>query len=175
MPHRGPASRLSFPNSRPGGEHFTHHLSAPAQVLDIPRKNSHDTKTFSPHLASTPRTTSPNPPTPHYLPFPFAGVHTLTHTPRERGRSKPHLPRPPLSTATTPAIRSTVKRRQRRTPVRGHAAPGDNPEGSGRVPRLHAAPSSGLLPKNPASQGRFYFPPWSRIFFLRTPAVKGIF
>lgn len=81
IPHGGPTSRLSFPNRRPGGEHFTHHLSAPAQVLDMPRKNSHGTKTFSPHLASPP------PPT---ISRSLSPAFTHSHTRRGREGDQNH-------------------------------------------------------------------------------------
>lgn len=102
-------------------------------------------------------------------------VHTLAHTHTlalqidRRGKSKPHLLRPPSAQLRVRSTRSAAKGRRRRTPSGAHAAPGDNPGAGGRGPadhnRLHRA--WGPSPKA-ASQGRLVFQSLIPSFIFRS-------
>lgn len=138
----------------------TSHIAtpAPAQVLDILRKEKNETP-------------------PPALPLSLSPVHTPTHTRARartrqidrRGESKPHLPRLPHARLRVLSTRSAAKGRRRRTPAGAHAAPGDDPGAGGRGPSVHdwLHRARGPSPKA-ASQGRLVFQSVILSFFLRS-------
>lgn len=94
--HRGPTSHL--PSCRPGGVHFTHHPTAPKQVLDILRKTP-TAQNISPGIRASHKTftISCSPP------CSLSDFRTLTHTDKEKSQTPPHTHThtPTFSTATT--------------------------------------------------------------------------
>lgn len=80
--HRGPTSHL--PSCRPGGVHFTHHPTAPKQVLDILRKTP-TAQNISPGIRASHKTftISCSPP------CSLSDFRTLTHTDKEKSQTPP--------------------------------------------------------------------------------------